>query len=60
MSKLTIFDITKQICDAVQARAGKGTNYYYMKCKGGRCSHYRVHMHISIMSVAIIPDDRVF
>lgn len=23
-SKLTIFDITKQICDAVQARAGQG------------------------------------
>jgi hypothetical protein len=23
-SKLTIFDITKQICDAVQARAEKG------------------------------------
>jgi diphosphate-dependent phosphofructokinase len=26
MSKLTIFDITKQICDAVQARAEKGRN----------------------------------
>lgn len=26
-SKLTIFDITKQICDAVQARAEQGLNY---------------------------------
>lgn len=25
--KLTIFDITKQICDAVEARAEKGRNY---------------------------------
>lgn len=25
-SKLTLFDITKQICDAVQARAEQGTN----------------------------------
>lgn len=24
LSKLTIFDITKQICDAIQARAEKG------------------------------------
>jgi hypothetical protein len=29
-SKLTIFDITKQISDAVQARAEKGRNYYYV------------------------------
>lgn len=32
-SKLTIFDITKQICDAVQARAEKGwsTSLLYMR-----------------------------
>jgi pyrophosphate--fructose-6-phosphate 1-phosphotransferase len=24
-SKMTLFDVTKQICDAVQARAEKGT-----------------------------------
>lgn len=38
-SKLTIFDITKQICDAVQARAEKGRNYYYVICNRVS-SHY--------------------
>jgi pyrophosphate--fructose-6-phosphate 1-phosphotransferase len=27
-SKLTLFDITKQICDAVQARAGQGLKQF--------------------------------
>jgi hypothetical protein len=28
LSKLTLFDITKQICDAVQARAAQGIHTY--------------------------------
>ena len=34
-SKLTLFDLTKQICDAVQARAEQG--FKYLRC---HCSYF--------------------
>lgn len=54
-SKLTLFDLTKQICDAVQARAEKGLNDIYMLLV---FSYHIQHLIIIITIIIIFCSDK--